>query len=60
MAVRFLYLSECDSKDLDAQAGAESMMNFYATTDVDCSCIIHIAGAMWTYNVASLGKNILD
>lgn len=46
MAVRFLYLSECDSKDLDAQAGAESMMNFYATTDVDCSCIIHIAGVM--------------
>ena len=49
-----------DGKDLDSQAGAESMMTVYATLDTDASYIMHLAGTLGAYNVVSLEKFILD
>lgn len=49
-----------DGKDMDAQAGAESMMTTYATLDTDASYIMHLAGTLGAYNVVSLEKFILD
>ena len=49
-----------EGKDLDSQAGAESMMTIYATLDTDASFIMHLAGTLGAYNVVSLEKYILD
>ncbi len=51
-------LSDC--KDLDVQAGAESMMTIYATLDSDANYIMHMTGSMGAYNVGSLEKVLAD
>ncbi len=51
-------LSDC--KDLDAQAGAESMMTIYATLDTGADYVMHMAGSMGAYNVGSLEKFLVD
>lgn len=51
-------LSDC--KDLDSQAGAESMMTVYTTLDTDADYIMHLTGSMGTYNVGSLEKVLVD
>ncbi|MEG0377413.1 MAG: trimethylamine methyltransferase family protein [Eubacterium sp.] len=50
----------CDAKDLDSQAGAESMMMIYATLDCGADYVMHMLGTMGAYNIVSFEKFILD
>ncbi len=49
-----------DSKQVDAQAGAESFMMLYATYDCKPDYALHTAGCMGAMNVFSCEKYILD
>ena len=49
-----------DAKDLDSQAGAESMMMIHAMYDSKADYAFHQVGCMGTMNVLSLEKFIID
>lgn len=49
-----------DAKDLDGQAGAETMMLLKATIDVQPDVIYHTIGTLGTFNVLSLEKFTMD
>ncbi len=49
-----------DSKTLDAQAGAESMMNLLTSVYTGTNYILHACGILESYMVASLEKFIVD
>ena len=49
-----------DAKDLDSQAGAESMMMLFASYDCGADYAFHQIGCLGTYNVLSLEKFIID
>lgn len=49
-----------DAKDMDSQAGAESMMILYATLDTNPNYIMHMVGSLGAYNVISFEKIVLD
>lgn len=49
-----------DAKDLDFQAGAESMMMLYATLASRPDYILHMCGVLGTFNVVSFEKFLLD
>lgn len=49
-----------DAKDLDFQAGAESMMLLYATLASRPDYILHMCGVLGTFNVVSFEKFLLD
>ncbi|NTW71351.1 MAG: hypothetical protein HGA49_03825 [Eubacteriaceae bacterium] len=49
-----------DAKDLDVQAGAESMLMMHTTYNVKPDFVLHHIGCMGTFNVVSLEKFIVD
>ncbi|MEG0379030.1 MAG: trimethylamine methyltransferase family protein, partial [Eubacterium sp.] len=49
-----------DAKDLDVQAGLESMMLTYATLDCGADLIAHGCGIMGSFNIISFEKYIVD
>lgn len=49
-----------DAKDLDYQAGMESMSSIRATCEVKPDMLFHALGTMGTYNVMSFEKFLLD
>lgn len=49
-----------DAKQLDAQAGAESMLMMQATNDVKPDYILHYSGCMCSFNAFNCEKFILD
>lgn len=49
-----------DAKDVDFQAGMESMLMGQATADIKPDMILHALGSMGTYNIVSFEKLLLD
>ena len=49
-----------DAKQIDAQAGAETMMMLYATYDTCPDYVLHNAGCMGMFNVMSPEKFVID
>ena len=50
----------CDAKDLDFQAGMESMMMAEATVEAKPDMILHSTGCLGTYNIVSFEKMLMD
>ena len=49
-----------DAKDLDFQAGMESMMMAEATVEAKPDMILHSTGCLGTYNIVSFEKMLMD
>lgn len=49
-----------DAKEVDAQAGAESMMMLHTTYSVRPDFVLHHIGCMGSFNVVSLEKFVVD
>lgn len=49
-----------DAKEVDFQAGMESMMMTQATTEIKPDMILHALGSIGTFNVVSFEKFLLD
>ena len=49
-----------DAKDLDFQAGLESMMMAEATVEAKPDMILHSTGCLGTYNIVSFEKMLMD
>lgn len=49
-----------DAKELDAQAGLESMMIIQATQDCDPDLVMHSCGTIGSFNVVSFEKYLID
>ncbi|MDO5431454.1 trimethylamine methyltransferase family protein [Eubacterium sp.] len=49
-----------DAKELDVQAGAESMMNILTTRNAGADIVFHTCGCMGSFNVSDFEKFLVD